>query len=178
MKKCKKTITVFMAAVIGTITVFSGCTKDKAVKEEKTNAEALGITTGLSADTKGEVSIMVWSGDGEYYEDIGNPNSTAGKKLADEKKIVAQNVAQVYAVAKKFHEAYPDIKLIFGQKSETRISTIRSHGNRKWKTFRQSMENIRIYGLPRMSSVILKKDWQLICQCTRMMTHTKNITKA
>lgn len=40
-----------------------------------------GITTGLAKDTKGEVSIMVWSGDGEYYEDIGNPDSAAGKKL-------------------------------------------------------------------------------------------------
>lgn len=136
MKKCKKTITVLMAAVIGTITVFSGCTKDKAVKEEKTNAEALGVTTGLSADTKGEVSIMVWSGDGEYYEDIGNPNSTAGKKLADEKKIVAQNVAQVYAVAKKFHEAYPDIKINLWSK----IGDPDQHNTQSWE---QEMENFQ-----------------------------------
>lgn len=125
-----------MAAVIGTIVVFSGCTSDEAVKEEKTNTEGLGITTGLSADTKGEVSIMVWSGDGEYYEDIGNPNSTAGKKLSDEKKIVAQNVAQVYAVAKKFHEAYPDIKINLWSK----IGDPDQYNTQSWE---QEMENFQ-----------------------------------
>lgn len=90
--------------------VLTGCGKDDkdAVSD---NANEIGVTTGLASDTKGEVSIMVWSGDGEYYEDIGNPNSSAGKKLADAKNITASNVAQVHAVATKFHEAYPNIKI-------------------------------------------------------------------
>lgn len=58
----------------------------------------------VDTDIKGDVSIMVWSGDGEYHEDIGHQN-------LDAKKLTASNVAQIYAVAKKFNETYPNVKI-------------------------------------------------------------------
>ena len=57
-------------------------------------------STGLvDSDTKGDISIMTWSGDGKYHEDIGS------KDLSDS-ELTSQNVAQIYAVAKKFKESY------------------------------------------------------------------------
>ncbi len=111
MKKLgRKALALSLTVVLGSSMILAGCGKDNGGKVSE-NANEIGVTTGLKSDTKGEVSIMVWSGDGEYYEDIGNPDSAAGKKLSDIKKITASNVAQVYAVAKKFHEAYPNIKI-------------------------------------------------------------------
>lgn len=136
MKKIHKATALFMAVILGTTVIFTGCDKSREVKKEKKSVEELGITTGLKADTEGEVSIMVWSGDGEYYEDIGNPNSKAGKKLSDAKKIVAQNVAQVYAVAKKFCEAFPNIRVNLWSK----IGDPNQHNTQSWE---QEMENFQ-----------------------------------
>ena len=62
-------------------------------------------STGLvDSDTKGDISIMTWSGDGKYHEDIGS------KDLSDS-ELTSQNVAQIYAVAKKFKESYPNVKI-------------------------------------------------------------------
>lgn len=111
MKKLgRKALALSLTIVLGTSMMLTGCGKDGG-SSDGGNANEIGVTTGLAADTEGEVSIMVWSGDGEYYEDIGNPDSKAGKKLSDSSKITASNVAQVYAVAQKFHEAYPNIKI-------------------------------------------------------------------
>ena len=120
MKKLgRKALALSLTVVMGTSMLLTGCGsgssdgKDGSVDSPKD----LGVTTGLNADTKGDISIMVWSGDGKYYEDIGNPDSKAGKKLSDAKNITASNVAQVYAVAQKFHEAYPNIKINLWSKS-------------------------------------------------------------
>ena len=114
----------------------TGCGSSKESKKGGDGSDNLGITTGLAKDTKGEVSIMVWSGDGEYYEDIGNPDSAAGKKLSDPSKIVAQNVAQVYAVAQKFHTVYPNIKINLWSK----VGDPDQYNTASWE---QEMENFQ-----------------------------------
>ena len=58
----------------------------------------------VDSDIKGDISIMTWSGDGKYHEDIGSEDLS-------ESKLTSQNVAQIYAVAKKFKEAYPNVKI-------------------------------------------------------------------
>lgn len=58
----------------------------------------------LDTDVTGEVSVMLWSGDGQFYEDIGN------KTYAPE-ELTGQNQATVYAVAKAFNEIYPNVKV-------------------------------------------------------------------
>lgn len=58
----------------------------------------------ISSDQAGEISIMVWSGDSVYYEDIGSMDWAP-------EDISTMNVAAVYAMAKKFNETYPNIKI-------------------------------------------------------------------
>ncbi len=58
----------------------------------------------LDPNTVGDISIMVWSGDSVYYEDLGH------KELAPE-EITTQNVAAVYAMAKEFNKLYPNVKI-------------------------------------------------------------------
>lgn len=96
MKKfSRKALALSLTLVLGVTMLTTGC-------KEKT--EQQGITTGLAADTVGEISIMMWAGDGKYHEDIGHQNYT-------EADLTASNVAGVYAVAKKFNEIYPNIKI-------------------------------------------------------------------
>lgn len=104
--------TKMLVLALSATMVMSGCTKGAAGGPEgNKKSDALGkTTTALGAtnlkdkNVKGEVSIMVWAGDEKYYEDIGSQNL----KPED---ITASNVAQVYAVAKKFKESYPNIKV-------------------------------------------------------------------
>lgn len=58
----------------------------------------------LDTDVTGEVSIMLWSGDGQFYDDIGNKTYTP-------EELTGQNQATVYAVAKAFNEIYPNVKV-------------------------------------------------------------------
>ncbi len=58
----------------------------------------------IDTAVEGELSIMVWSGDGQYYEDIGSMNWAP-------EDITAQNVASVYAMAKEFKKTYPNVKI-------------------------------------------------------------------
>ena len=120
MKKLgRKALALSPTVVMGTSMLLTGCGSGSSDGRDGSvdSPKDLGVTTGLNADTKGDISIMVWSGDGKYYEDIGNPDSKAGKQLSDAKNITASNVAQVYAVAQKFHEAYPNIKINLWSKS-------------------------------------------------------------
>ncbi len=59
---------------------------------------------GIDNEQAGEIDLLLWSGSGTHYEDIGNMN------LAVE-DLVAQNDAAAYAVAKKFNEQYPNVKI-------------------------------------------------------------------
>ena len=135
MRKGKRMLILAMAGIIG-MSLLGGCSGKKVEDSERDNTNEIQITTGLDKNVKGEVSVMVWSGDGEYYEDIGNPKSTAGKKLSDPTKIVAQNVAQLYAVAKKFNEVYPGIKINVWSK----IGDPDQYNTQSWE---QEMENFQ-----------------------------------
>ena len=58
----------------------------------------------LDKNVEGDISIMVWSGDSVYYEDLGH------KDIAVE-DLTSQNVAAVYALAKAFNAKYPNVKI-------------------------------------------------------------------
>ncbi len=85
-------------------------------KNEETGAsEETGGTTeeaveeapaydALDANVEGELTVMLWSGDGTYMEDIGH------KDLLPE-ELGGQNQAAAYAVAKAFNEVYPNVKI-------------------------------------------------------------------
>jgi hypothetical protein len=55
-------------------------------------------------DTVGRIDLMLWSGSGTYFEDLGHQD------LAIE-DLVAQNDAAAYAVAKAFNELYPNVEI-------------------------------------------------------------------
>uniref|UniRef100_UPI004055ED37 hypothetical protein n=1 Tax=Acetatifactor sp. TaxID=1872090 RepID=UPI004055ED37 len=86
----------------------SAAAGDSAV--EATDDGAASAFVAIDPNIEGEISIMVWSGDGQYHEDIGR------KDWAPE-DITAQNVASVYAMAKKFNETYPNVKINLYAKS-------------------------------------------------------------
>ncbi|BCJ99330.1 ABC transporter substrate-binding protein [Anaerocolumna chitinilytica] len=86
MKKLKALVLVFLLLAV---MVIPGCGK----KYEK-------LDTGIS----GDISVMVWSGSGQYMEDIGHKDLTA----AD---FTGQNEAAIYAMAKEFNKTYPNIKI-------------------------------------------------------------------
>ena len=112
MKKfSRKALAFSMAAVLGTSMMMTGCGGNGNGNNGSGESSKLGATkTNLGATNlkdkkvKGEVSIMVWSGDGKYYEDMGH-------QTLKPEDITASNVAQVYAVAHKFNETYPNIKI-------------------------------------------------------------------
>lgn len=58
----------------------------------------------LDTTVSGEISIMLWSGDGQFYEDI-------GKKTYTPEELTGQNQATIYAVAKAFNAIYPNVKV-------------------------------------------------------------------
>ena len=53
-----------------------------------------------------EITIMMWSGDGIYYQDIGSHDFTLNQ-------LTGQNMAMIYAVAKAFKELYPNVSINF-----------------------------------------------------------------
>ena len=106
MKKLgRKALALSLTAVLGASMVLTGCGKSKSEdkKGEDTTAK-IGLTTGLASDTTADISIMTWSGDSKYYEDIGSMDLSTDK-------LTSQNVAQVYSVAKQFKKLYPNIKI-------------------------------------------------------------------
>lgn len=114
MKKfSRKALALSLTIVLGTSMLFTGCgSSDKkgnngsglSGEYDLKDDTHLGATNLTDTDVSGEVSIMVWSGDGQYHEDIGHTDISVDK-------ITASNVAQVYAVAHKFNEKYPNIKI-------------------------------------------------------------------
>ena len=103
MKKFgRKALALSLTAVLGASMVLTGCGGKSKKGEDSTTK--IGLTTGLASDTTADISIMTWSGDSKYYEDIG------GMDLSTD-KLTSQNVAQVYAVAKQFKKLYPNIKI-------------------------------------------------------------------
>lgn len=122
MKKLgRKALALSLSVVLGASMLATGCGKSES-KEEN-------VTSGISKDTAGEVSIMVWAGDGEYYEDLGHMELS-------ESDLIATNVAQIYAVAKKFNETYPNIKINLWSK----VGDPDQVGTQSWD---QEMENFK-----------------------------------
>lgn len=107
MKKFgRKALALSLTAVLGASMVLTGCggkSKNEGKKGEDSTRK-IGLTTGLASDTTADISIMTWSGDSKYYEDIGSMDLSTDK-------LTSQNVAQVYAVAKQFKKLYPNIKI-------------------------------------------------------------------
>lgn len=58
----------------------------------------------LDPNVSGSVDVMCWSGDSVYHEDIGHQNLTP-------EDLTTQNYAMLYAMAKKFNEIYPNLKI-------------------------------------------------------------------
>lgn len=58
----------------------------------------------LDPQVSGSIDVMCWSGDSVYHEDIGH------QELAPE-DLTTQNYAMLYAMAKKFNEMYPNLKI-------------------------------------------------------------------
>lgn len=59
----------------------------------------------LDPNVSGEIDIMTWSGDSIYHADMGHWNPSETDDLT------TQNVAAIYAMAKKFNEMYPNVKI-------------------------------------------------------------------
>jgi len=60
--------------------------------------------TTLDPNAAGEITIAYKDGDGVYYEDLGS-------KEINEWDMTSSNVAAIYAMAKKFKEHYPNVKI-------------------------------------------------------------------
>jgi hypothetical protein len=58
----------------------------------------------LDTGVAGVIDLMLWSGSGTYYEDIGSMNLT-------EADLLAQNDAAAYYVAKEFNKTYPNVQI-------------------------------------------------------------------
>lgn len=58
----------------------------------------------LNPNTSGTLDILVWSGDGIYYEDLGKQNIVT-------EDLINQNNAAIYAMAKEFNKTYPNVKI-------------------------------------------------------------------
>ncbi len=59
---------------------------------------------GIDSEISGEIDIMLWSGSGTFYEDMGSMD-------LDVEDLVAQNDAAVYYIIKEFNKIYPNVKV-------------------------------------------------------------------
>lgn len=84
-----KRLLVLVLALVATLTL-AGCNGDKY--------------EGLDNEVSGQIDLLLWSGSGTYWEDIGNQNLT-------EEDLFAQNDAAAYYVAKEFNKEYPNVKV-------------------------------------------------------------------
>ncbi len=84
----KKILALLLAT--STAVALSGCGKDDY--------------EGIDKDASGTLDLLMWNGDGLQHKDIGKKNWTRDD-------INGQTVADVYAVAKKFNEIYPNISI-------------------------------------------------------------------
>lgn len=129
MKKFgRKALALSLCLVLGASMLLTGCGgKDGDTKDGSSDNK--GATTGLDTKTEGDISIMCWSGDSKYYEDLGHQDLKA-------EDLTSSNVAQIYAVAKKFNETYPNIKINLWAKTGDPNQT----GTPSWD---QEMENFK-----------------------------------
>lgn len=83
---------------------------------------------GLDANVAGEITIMLWSGDGTFMEDIGR------RQFAPE-DLRGQNNAAAVAVARAFNALYPNVKINVFAKS--------GGPNDNGVSWQQELENFR-----------------------------------
>jgi hypothetical protein len=65
---------------------------------------ARGGYEGLDTEVEGELTIMMWSGDNTFMEDI-------GRRPIPAEELRGQNQAAAYAVAQEFNKVYPNVKI-------------------------------------------------------------------
>jgi len=71
-----------------------------------------GGSNNIDEELEGEITIMMWSGDGSYLEDIGHKVFTA-------EELFGQNQAAAYATARAFNQIYPNVKInIFAKRND------------------------------------------------------------
>lgn len=102
----KKIIGLFLLAAL--VSVVVSCTNST---EQTTTLSTAATTvdpsniasdTGLDPNVEGVIDIVLWSGSGATYYDLGHQDLTADD-------LPAQNDAAGYAVAKAFNELYPNV---------------------------------------------------------------------
>jgi hypothetical protein len=81
----------------------SGAANNASTGNQQAEVEVPAYET-LDKNVTGDLSIMVWSGDSVYYEDLGHKDIPV-------EEITTQNVAAVYALAKAFNKKYPNVKI-------------------------------------------------------------------
>jgi len=120
---------VFVSLTLVCLMVIAGLT---ACNRGSTASTSSAAFSALDSNISGELTIMMWSGDNNYYPDIGSMNLTPDTLLA-------QNVAAAYATAKEFKKLYPNVKINFFAKSE---------GDNDGGPWEQHRENFRMqYGV-------------------------------
>lgn len=65
----------------------------------------------VDAEVGGEITVMLWSGDNTYMEDI-------GRRTIAVEDLRGQNQAAAYAVAQEFNKIYPNVKINVFAKAE------------------------------------------------------------
>jgi maltose-binding protein MalE len=100
--KGRKKYAAPLAAIAVVLMALSGC--GGASGSGGSQGRAVGNYVPVAADIAGEVTIMMWSGDGSFMQDIGHKNYAP-------EEILGQNQAAAYAVAKEFNKIYPNVKI-------------------------------------------------------------------
>lgn len=122
--KAKRVLGLLLTAAM-TVGMFAGCGNDAegntgqqggaqgsggAEEKEDGNAGSDGETQlpfymTLDPEVGGEIDIMTWSGDGLYHTDLGRWDASVQDDLT------GGTLATIYAMAKKFNERYPNVKI-------------------------------------------------------------------
>lgn len=114
MKKINKFSTLLASLVLlTTVAACGGGNDDKKSSNNKPSSPAVSQSGSTSTNPSGELidknesgelTVMVWAGDGQFHNDIGHtewaPNEISGF-----------NTAMIYAIAKEFNKTYPNIKI-------------------------------------------------------------------
>jgi ABC-type glycerol-3-phosphate transport system substrate-binding protein len=94
-----------LIALMMVLSSTDGCSQQAADDAVPNPGEAAATDVyGLSRDVEGEVTIMMWSGDGSFLRDLGHSEIPA-------EELLGQNTAAAYAVAHAFNEIYPNVKI-------------------------------------------------------------------
>ena len=99
-----------------------------------------GGSNNIDEELEGEITIMMWSGDGSYLEDIGHKVFTA-------EELFGQNQAAAYATARAFNQIYPNVKInIFAKRNDPNKMMLVTIilGTTYGRFQNESMENIQM----------------------------------